>query len=175
MIKLQFGCGGNRLAGWENYDYDVDITKPLPFNDNHADRIFAEHVVEHTDSREVFGFFKECYRILKHGGRIRICVPSIDKIYKFANEEYLNWLGQSGFGKSCKRSAVENMMVNHGHKTVWSYETLTAALYGAGFNNLKCCSARLSDDPDFNDIEGHWKVIGNHNAEMESIAVEAEK
>jgi len=48
-------------------------------------------------------------------------------------------------------------------------------LYGAGFDNLKYCSARLSDDPEFNDIEGHWKVIGNHNAEMESIVVEAEK
>jgi len=175
MIKRQFGCGGNRLVGWENYDIEVDITKPLPFPDESTDRVFAEHVVEHTDSREAFGFFKECYRILKDGGRIRICVPSIDKIHNFANEDYLNWLGQSGFGKACKRSAVENLMVNHGHKTVWSYGTLAAALYGAGFNNPTFNSARQSNDPEFNDIEGHWKVIGNHNADMESIVVEAEK
>lgn len=175
MIKLQFGCGGNRLDGWYNYDEDVDITKPLPFNDNYADRVFAEHVVEHTDSREAFGFFRECYRILKRGGGIRICVPSIDRIIKHADDAYLNWLGNSGFGENCKRSAVENLMVNHGHKTVWSHDILGAALYGAGFDNILYCLARESSDFQFQGIEGHGNVIGEHNANIESIVVEAMK
>ena len=175
MIKLQFGCGGNRLDGWYNYDADVDITKPLPFNDNFADRIFAEHVVEHTDSKEAFGFFKECYRVLKKDGRIRICVPSIERIYMMADQEYLQWLGGSGFGQSNKQSAVENLMVNHGHKTAWSENLLKAALYGVGFDKFMVPTVGFSTDEHFQNVEGHWKVIGKHPAFIESIVVEASK
>lgn len=175
MVKRQFGCGGNKLVGWENYDMEVDITKQLPFPDESTDRIFAEHVVEHTDSREVFMFFKECHRILKSGGRIRICVPSIERIYMLADPEYLQWLGGSGFGQNNKRSAVENLMVNHGHKTVWSENLLKAALYGAGFDKFMVPTVGFSTDEHFQDVEGHWRAIGKHAAFIESIVVEASK
>ncbi|NBW21092.1 MAG: methyltransferase domain-containing protein [Caulobacteraceae bacterium] len=77
MMKLNLGCGGNILQGWENHDSDLDISKPLPHEDNSIDFIFAEHVCEHLTTPDVVRFFMEAYRILKDGGTIRIAVPSV--------------------------------------------------------------------------------------------------
>jgi predicted SAM-dependent methyltransferase len=63
MRKLNLGCGGNILAGWENHDMDVDITKPLQYEDNSIDFIFIEHCVEHTTTPDAVRFFAECLRI----------------------------------------------------------------------------------------------------------------
>jgi predicted SAM-dependent methyltransferase len=174
MIKRQFGCGGNKLAGWENYDCEIDATKALPFPDNSTDYVFAEHLTEHLDCKEVYGFFSECYRILKKGGTIRICVPSISRVYLYADEEYLKWLGSSGFGEAALKSAIRNLMVNHGHKTVWSEELLGAALRGVGFGTVYA-SVGISEDPNLHDIEGHWKAIGKHPNWVESIVMEGIK
>ena len=44
------------------------MTKPLPFNDEEFDLIF--HPVSNCYVEEVEPIFKECYRILKKGGRL---------------------------------------------------------------------------------------------------------
>jgi predicted SAM-dependent methyltransferase len=174
MKKLNFGCGGNLLDGWSNHDMDVDITKPLPFPDNSTDYIFAEHVVEHLDSRDVFNFFSECYRILKKGGVLRVCVPSITRVAAKADDEYLYWLGSSGFGEATLDSAIRNLMVNHGHKTMWSEEILSVALQGAGFD-YRYVAIGSSPDRNLCNLEGHWRVIGDHANWVESIAGEGVK
>jgi predicted SAM-dependent methyltransferase len=85
-VKLQFGCGGNRLEGWQNYDSEIDIAKPpLPFRDAYADFIFAEHVLEHVPLQEAIRFLRDCHRILKPGGTIRLAVPSIVRIRQFSD------------------------------------------------------------------------------------------
>ena len=173
-MKLNFGCGGNRLPGWQNYDMDVDISKPLPFASGSADYIFAEHVVEHLDCGEVMNFFTECYRVLRSNGTVRVCVPSISKVFMYADDEYLDWLGSSGFGESTRKSAIRNLMVNHGHKTVWSEELLGVALRGAGFSTTYA-EVGKSEDPNLCNLEGHGKVIGEHQNWVESIVVEGIK
>ena len=174
MKKLNFGCGGNILDGWSNHDMDVDITKSLPFPDNSTDYIFAEHVVEHTDSKEAFNFFTECYRILKKGGVLRICVPSIVRVAHKADDEYLDWLSKSGFGEGTLESAIRNLMVNHGHKTMWSDEILRFVFEATGFD-YRYVNIGSSPDKNLRDLEGHWRAIGTHPAWVESIAGEGVK
>ena len=55
----------------EREDYQIriiqgDMTKPLPFNDEEFDIIF--HPVSNCYVEEVRPIWKECYRVLKHGG-----------------------------------------------------------------------------------------------------------
>lgn len=55
----------------EGYEVDVlqvDMTKRLPFNDESFDLIF--HPVSNCYVEEVEPIFKECYRVLKKGGRL---------------------------------------------------------------------------------------------------------
>jgi predicted SAM-dependent methyltransferase len=169
MRKLNLGCGGNLLTGWENHDMDLDITKPLPYEDNSIDMIFAEHVVEHATTPDAVRFFTEAYRILKYEGTLRIAVPSASKIYDLADGVYLKWHGQSGFGDGTKRGAVRSILLDHGHLSAWNESILDACLFAAGFDPDKIYGC------DFSELEGHGKVIGEHNNKIETIIMEAVK
>lgn len=169
MRKLNLGCGGNILAGWENHDMDVDITKPLPYDDGSIDFIFIEHCVEHTTTPDAVRFFAECLRILNHGGTLRVAVPSADKIMDFADYGYLTWHRQSGFGDGTKRGAVRSILLDHGHLSAWNHSILDACLFAAGFEQEKICPSA------FGELEGHGKVIGDHNNKIETIIMEAVK
>lgn len=57
------------VAGREGYDIEIiraDMTKPLPFADETFDLIF--HPVSNCYVEKVKPIFKECARVLKHGG-----------------------------------------------------------------------------------------------------------
>ena len=57
------------VAEREGYDIRIvhaDMTKPLPFEDGEFDLIF--HPVSNCYIREVRPVWKECFRVLKHGG-----------------------------------------------------------------------------------------------------------
>ena len=92
MKKVQFGSGLNIIPGWENTDFPaVDITKTLPYESNTIDRIFHEHVLEHIDEVDGFRFLKECFRVLKPAGIMRISIPSIDGfIHVYQNWDKMN-------------------------------------------------------------------------------------
>jgi predicted SAM-dependent methyltransferase len=174
MRRLNFGCGGNKLHGWENFDIEVDISKPLPFPSECASFIFAEHVVEHITPAQAWGFFKECRRVLAKGGIMRIAVPSIVKVASRADIAYLKWLEQAGFGTPHLESAIQNLIVNHGHQALWCSSLFEACFAGLG---MDCRTADVGESrhPDLRGLEGHGKVIGDRNNRIETLVVEAIK
>lgn len=147
-MKLNLGCGGNILAGWENHDSDVDITKPLPYPDNSAEFILAEHVVEHTTGPEGFRFMREAHRVLEPGGTLRICVPELARL------------------DNPKRADI---ICNHGHLMVYCWESLFLMLQAAGFSPNKIVGTERKE------CDGHWKVIGEPLDTAETLRVEATK
>ena len=57
------------VAEREGYEIEIirgDMTKPLPFEDESFDLIF--HPVSNCYVKDVLPIWKECYRVLKHGG-----------------------------------------------------------------------------------------------------------
>lgn len=59
------------VAEREGYDVKIiraDMTKPLPFEDGEFDIIF--HPVSNCYVRDVLPIWRECYRVLKKGGRL---------------------------------------------------------------------------------------------------------
>jgi len=85
-LKLNLGCGYNKLEGYVNVDNDenckpdvlADLEERLPFEDNSVDEIILNHVLEHLgqSTKVYFNVWKELYRVLKDGGLILITVPS---------------------------------------------------------------------------------------------------
>src|SRR3712207_198926 len=55
QLRVRLGCGGKYLPGWINADLNplrrldlwLDITGPLPFEDNEVEAIVSFHVLEH--------------------------------------------------------------------------------------------------------------------------------
>ena len=175
--RLHFGCGSNRLPGWTNYDAEVDISRPLLFPDNSAEAIFCEHVLEHVALRGALSFLSECFRVLKPGGRLRIAVPSIEQIDQAADVDYICFVSQWARLdlKGTHRAALDAIINAHGHQMIWTGASLRAVVRWAGFECIWCCEPGRSQYPDFVNLEGHGKVIGEHFNRIETVVVEAAK
>jgi predicted SAM-dependent methyltransferase len=173
-MKLNFGCGTNVLAGWQNYDHEINIEQPLPFDRHQADYILAEHVVEHIDYYAALKFFKECRRVLKPGGIARIAVPSIERIWKHGCYTYFGWVHYKGWAPTQDaRGAIDAMLFKHGHRAPWTASLLEVTLYAAGFETIVARDPGLSDHEALRGVEGHGKVIGDAFNAIETIICEA--
>jgi SAM-dependent methyltransferase len=179
-LWINIGAGGNILPSpWHNFDLmyrgdaRIDICDPLRFADQSCRFVFAEHVVEHVSPARAWRFFKEVRRVLAPGGVFRIAVPSIERVAEFADTEYLTWLSKSGFGAATIELAVENQIINHGHQAVWSRPLLHCCFSALKFSDFLDCSPGVSPTPELRGLEGHGKVIGERNNQIETIVVEA--
>jgi SAM-dependent methyltransferase len=174
MICLNFGCGTNRLEGWANYDAEIDISKPLPFMRGHADFILAEHVVEHVAYGEALLFFRECRRVLKPGGVLRVAVPSIEQVWREGTGDYFRWAHSKGWAPTPDaRGAIDALLHQHGHCAPWTASLLAVSLYAAGFETIVPRDPGLSDHDTLRGVEGHGRVIGDAFNLIETIVCEA--
>lgn len=57
-----------------------DLRKGIPFRDESFDVVYNSHFLEHIDRDAAPSFLKECYRVLKMGGIIRIVVPDLQTL-----------------------------------------------------------------------------------------------
>ena len=85
-MKLNMGCGRNKLDGWVNVDvfpecspdllHDLE-SLPWPWPDNSAEQVLFSHSLEHMgrDARTFLGIIKELYRVCCDGAQIQISVP----------------------------------------------------------------------------------------------------
>lgn len=86
--KLNLGCGGRFRDGWVNVNFTstgpgviaANLGKGIPFPDESFDVVYHSHLLEHFTKPAVAGFLKECYRVLKPSGVIRVAVPDLEAI-----------------------------------------------------------------------------------------------
>src|ERR1700722_6277114 len=85
--KLQLGAGEFNNSGWLNTDIEpregqayLDATKPFPLTDSSFQLVSSEQVMEHLSSEEGLGMMKESFRILVHGGKVRVATPNLLKL-----------------------------------------------------------------------------------------------
>lgn len=92
-MKLHLGCGLKYLEGYvhidimpnENVDFVSSIDNLSMIGDNSVEEIYACHVLEHVDRKNIEETLIEWRRVLKKGGRLRIAVPNFEAIV----EEYM--------------------------------------------------------------------------------------
>ena len=93
---LNLGCGSTYDKSWINIDFashdsniiKYDLRKGIPRQDNSCDVVYHSHILEHFSKTDGASFIRECYRVLKPGGIIRIAVPDLEGITR----EYLTQL-----------------------------------------------------------------------------------
>lgn len=140
---LNIGCGRKHLPGFINmditrpYDRKLDARKGLPFLDGSVDGIYSEHFFEHLTQAEGLRFLRECRRVLKHGGRIRIAMPDLDELVQRYSSE--NWRGDGdmfrlGFDWVVNRCEMMNIAMREwGHRHLYNEEELVRVTNLAGF------------------------------------------
>jgi SAM-dependent methyltransferase len=81
--RLQYGFPRDWIhIDWDNADYCINLAEMpiLPLKDNSTTLIFSAHLIEHLPEETLPVLLRECYRILKPGGRIRIECPDTVKL-----------------------------------------------------------------------------------------------
>ena len=87
---LNLGCGLCSRPGWVNVDFhasspDVlayDLRLGIPFVDESFDVVYHSHVLEHFSRSQAVFFLRECFRVLKPGGLLRVAVPDLENIVR---------------------------------------------------------------------------------------------
>lgn len=88
MKLLNLGCGHRFHKDWINLDIvshstyvqQYDFSEKIPFPDNTMDLVYHSHVLEHLEKKNAYHFLKECFRVLKTGGILRVVVPDLEGI-----------------------------------------------------------------------------------------------
>ena len=201
MIKLHFGCGSHQLEGWQNLDLpQVDVTKKLKFSNYTIDFIFHEHLLEHLDEVDGYNFLKECYRILKTGGKMRISCPSIDgfiwayqnwdkipdtnwKIIRHCNDRnkfinYATFFETAGYQGKRYDSEGKIQSVKRGvmwHKNLEDRESIEKKLIKIGFKNITFTKQHESSNPNLRNLERRFGGKFKDRPFQLDLVVEAEK
>lgn len=101
MNYLNLGCGNRFHPTWTNVNFTTtgpgviahNLMEGIPFPDNSFDVVYHSHILEHFSKSQAPLFLKECYRVLRPQGTIRIAVPDLEQItrsYIFALEQNLS-------------------------------------------------------------------------------------
>lgn len=67
--------GEHHLVPWEPHIVRRDLTKPLPFADGTVDAVYSSHFLEHIYLKEAEAILRECHRVLRPGGVLRLALP----------------------------------------------------------------------------------------------------
>ena len=85
MLKVNLGSGTYKLDGWLNVDVAddpdlvADLTQPLPFATASVDFIHTEDFVAALTLPQMHDFLRECRRVLKPTGVMRLLTPDLEK------------------------------------------------------------------------------------------------
>ena len=55
----------------------LDATETFPFNDGSIDVIYSSHMMEHLHRDDAINFIRECYRVLRPNGILRLVMPDL--------------------------------------------------------------------------------------------------
>jgi predicted SAM-dependent methyltransferase len=124
----------------------MDLGRKWPMPNDCFDGIFCEHVLEHFDYEKGRFVLRECWRILRPGGCLRIIVPDGSKIMRTYFErpgEFPSWRTRES---SCAMEAVNSYFrQRYEHQYMYDSQLLKHQVQEAGFAQVEELSFRKSN------------------------------
>jgi predicted SAM-dependent methyltransferase len=156
MTKLHLGSGKQHLTGWINIDNQqlpgvdrvLDVTEGLPFED--VQFIFAEHFIEHLNYVDALVLLRECRRVLRDDGVLRLSTPNLDWVWA---SHYALKRPDAESVKGC--FDLNRAFRGYGHAFLYNEQTLAATLRDAGFANIVRCRYGESAHAELRGLERH--------------------
>lgn len=159
-----------------------DVRKKLPFDDESVDFIYSSHLIEHLRKNEAEKVLRECFRVLKRGGLIRLVIPDLELMARnyikevenirnnkekkeyFPSEIFLDMLGM---GERTKTPLILKIFSSGSiHRWMYDQFSLTALLESCGFIDIQKRNFKEGKCPDIDFLD---------NRPEHSIYLEARK
>jgi predicted SAM-dependent methyltransferase len=189
--KLHLGCGFNLIDGWLNSDYQpyptdtlrLDATQTFPIEDNQFDYIFSEHMIEHLEYAGGSSMLKECFRVLRKDGTIRVSTPDLPfliDLYRSDKSqqqvEYIKWATDNFVPDTDYDDifVINNFVRAWGHQFIYDEKTLRSSMKKAGFTNIIRCDLNRSVEAPFLDLENETRLPPGF-LRMETLTLEGSK
>jgi SAM-dependent methyltransferase len=140
MLKLNIGCGPNKIEGYVNIDsvasvepdlvHDV-MKETLPYADSTVNEILFFHCIEHVRKCYHEVMLKEFMRVLEPGGVIYISYPDFESCAK-------NWIINKNGMRKFWEATIFGRQLHEGdyHVCAMSHEYLADVLMLCGFTNI---------------------------------------
>lgn len=137
-----------------------DLAYGIPVLNGQADFIYSSHFLEHLFRREGEHLLRECHRVLRPEGLVRIAVPDLEyALSLYASGEKEKMLLNYFF--------VEDMESHYArHKYMYDFAMLKALLESVGFHDVVRCGYRQGLTPDLEVLD---------NRPEETLFVEAKR
>ncbi|MFA5114213.1 MAG: methyltransferase domain-containing protein [Candidatus Margulisiibacteriota bacterium] len=181
MNKLHLGCGPKVFPGWINCDIApaekipadlrqyyrrLDLSAPLPFENDSADLIYSEDFIEHFEQSLVMLMLVEQHRVLKPEGTVRISTPSL--AYWMAPEK----MRERGGGIVSYHDffkLVQTHWLQFRHKLLFTPQFLKETLEMVGFRDVIFVDCGKSAHPELRGIDTRLEQAASN------IIIEARK
>lgn len=180
-LKLNIGCGTSGIEGWVNIDNSpsivlsrlafgkrifgtpdwprdvrrVDVRKRIPYADASVACIYSSHTFEHFTYDESRAVARECFRVLKPSGVLRIVVPDLGMIVRDYLADTGDPLASHRFVSRLLLTANVRDLVHAGahHKQMFDGRSLVHMLVGVGFLSPELSSFGSSRIAEIAEIE----------------------
>ncbi len=103
-MKLNLGCGNNRIEGFVGVDkllmpavdvvHDLNVF-PYPFPDESVEEFFLDNVLEHLD--DVIAVMEEIYRLSQPGAIVKIKVPYFKSNSAYTDPTHKHFFTETSF------------------------------------------------------------------------------
>ena len=195
-LKLNIGCGTSGIEGWVNIDNSpsillsrwplgkrifrtpnwpldvrrIDVRKRIPYPDASVACIYSSHTFEHFTYEESRAVSRECFRVLKPGGILRIVVPDLGIMVRDYLADTADPLASHRFVGRLLLTANVRDLIHAGahHKQMFDARSLVHMLQEAGFPAPEVSAFGRSRIADIAEIEPESR-------RSESLYVEATK
>lgn len=142
-MKLHIGAGARIIPGWINVDAEppaeviCDVRQGLPFGTGCATHVYSEHFLEHLTRDEGVAVLRECARVLKPGGCVRISVPSLSRLVSAYLEKDTQFAAAVGWTPATPCQMLNEGMRAWSHKFLMDEDELTLMLQESGFIRIR--------------------------------------
>lgn len=137
-----------------------DVLNGIPYPDNTVSLIYHSDIFEHFSYHEATWFLKECHRVLKKGGLMRVCVPDLNYLlqhYSSQQMQHFDEIQPPEFRQVKAQSLKLSMILfgslgstqtdYKGHQMGYDSEGLKEMLEMHGFIDVKTMDIDRSQSP----------------------------
>jgi predicted SAM-dependent methyltransferase len=168
--KLQLGAGEFSIPGWLNTDIEpregqafMDASVHFPLPDESFVVVSSEQVAEHLTPEQGLVMMKESFRVLKHGGKMRVATPNLLKLVDLLGEsktpeqeayirgkiDWHHW----GAAPDPANVIINSEMYEFGHRFLYTPKMLRSTIEAAGFTQIQQFTSGESNDPALKGLE----------------------